>query len=140
MTMAAFFITPTLAIDSNEIELTGIRSQGAGGQNVNKVASAVHLRFDIRSSSLPEAIKMRLLALRDQRLTEDGVLVLKAQEFRSLEKNREAALERLADIIRAVMIPRKPRRPTQPTLAARQRRRETKARHSRLKALRRKPE
>ncbi|MCL2458092.1 MAG: aminoacyl-tRNA hydrolase [Desulfobulbus sp.] len=120
--------------------MTGIRSQGAGGQNVNKVASAVHLRFDIRASSLPEAIKMRLLTLRDQRLTEDGVLVLKAQEFRSLEKNREAALERLAAIIRAAVVSRKPRRPSQPTLAARQRRRETKVRRSRLKTLRRKPE
>ncbi|MDR2550419.1 MAG: aminoacyl-tRNA hydrolase [Desulfobulbus sp.] len=138
--MPTLFITPALAIESNEIEMTGIRSQGAGGQNVNKVASAVHLRFDVRASSLPEAVKMRLLALRDQRLTEDGVLVLKAQEFRSLEKNREAALERLAGIIRAAMVPRKQRRPTQPTLAARQRQRETKSRRSRLKTLRRKPE
>ncbi|WP_409070287.1 alternative ribosome rescue aminoacyl-tRNA hydrolase ArfB [Desulfobulbus sp.] len=138
--MPTLFITPTLAIDAHEIEMTGIRSQGAGGQNVNKVASAVHLRFDVRASSLPEAVKTRLLALHDQRLTEDGVLVLKAQEFRSLEKNREAALARLADIIRTAMVPRKQRRATQPTLAARQRRHETKVRRSRLKTLRRKPE
>lgn len=135
--MPTFAITPTLAIDYGEIELIGIRSQGAGGQNVNKVASAVHLRFDVRASSLPAAIKLRLLDLRDQRLTEDGVLVLKAQEFRSLGKNREAALARLADIIRVAMIPRKPRRPTQPTMMARQRRRENKSRRSRLKAQRR---
>jgi len=131
-------ITPTLFIDDAEIELTAIRAQGSGGQNVNKVSNAVHLRFDIRASSLPEAYKQRLLARRDQRLTEDGVLVIKAQEFRSLEKNREAALERLVEIIRAAGTVRKQRRPTQPTRAARQRRREAKVRQSRQKALRRK--
>ena len=122
-----------------ELDFRPIRAQGPGGQNVNKVANAIHLRFDVRVSSLPDTIKDRLLARRDQRLTE-GVLVIKAQEFRSLEKNREAALTRLVDLIRAAATVRKRRRPTQPTLAARQRRREAKARQSRLKTLRRKPE
>lgn len=138
--MPTFPITPNLSIDAAEIELTAIRAQGAGGQNVNKVSNAVHLRFDIRASSLPAACQERLLALHDQRLSDDGILIIKAQEFRSLEKNREAALERLKAIIRAALaVPRK-RRPTQPSLAARQRRLDSKRHQARTKALRRKPE
>ena len=131
-------ITKALAISVSEIEISAIRAQGSGGQNVNKVSNAVHLRFDIRKSSLPDHYKTRLLAMRDQRLTDDGVIVIKAQEFRSLEKNREVAYERLAAIIMDAGMIKKRRRPTQPTLAARKRRIETKIKHGQAKALRKK--
>ena len=138
--MAEIRFTPTLAIDEREIEWSAIRAQGPGGQNVNKVANAALLRFDVRASSLPEACKAALLARNDRRLTADGVLVLRAEEFRSLEQNRAAALARLTELVVAAATPRRRRRATRPTRGSVQRRLDTKTRRSRTKALRRKPE
>ncbi|WP_297957539.1 alternative ribosome rescue aminoacyl-tRNA hydrolase ArfB [uncultured Desulfobulbus sp.] len=138
--MAEIRFTPTLAIDEREIEWSAIRAQGPGGQNVNKVANAALLRFDVRASSLPEACKAALLARRDRRLTADGVLVIRAEEFRSLEQNRVAALARLTELVVAAATPRRRRRATRPTRGSVQRRLDTKTRRSRTKALRRKPE
>lgn len=138
--MTAIHITPRISIDSSEVEIRSIRAQGSGGQNVNKVSNAVHLRFDIAASSLPESCKERLLAITDQRLTNDGVLVIKAQEYRSLEQNREAAWARLTALIRAALIVPRKRRATKPTQASRARRLEAKKRHARTKALRARPD
>ena len=131
-------ITKILTIPTSEVDITPIRAQGSGGQNVNKVSNAVHLRFDIRKSSLPDNYKIRLLGRRDQRLTTDGQIVIKAQEFRSLEKNREEAFARLAEMIREAGIIMKKRRPTNPSLAAKQRRIDAKIQHGRTKSLRKK--
>lgn len=117
-----------------------MRSQGAGGQNVNKVASAVHLRFDVRASSLPVEIKDRILALRDRRLSSEGIVVIKAQAHRSREKNRDEALARLRELIRAALVQRKARRPTRPTRRSKERRLESKKIAARTKALRRRVE
>ena len=131
------YISSHITIPDSEIDIHAMRSQGAGGQNVNKISSAIHLQFDVATSSLPPFYKEELLKLKDHRISEEGVITIKAQQYRSQEQNREDALARLRELIQSVAIPRKKRRATKPTKGSKERRLESKTKRGNLKTLRR---